>query len=245
MKYNIMKTKVTIAVIDSGITPDLFTDIIKIKKSYIVTNETIVESSDVFDDNGHGTSCVYTIRKVCPSCDFVIIKILDENNCSYSELIVNALDYLTMIEFDILNLSISLYSDLYDSYIKEIVEKLRRQNKIIATSVDNNKLKVNRLTLFDYVTSIEGAQFISPNEYGYNFTQNQGICSSIPIITPMLQEYRIFSGNSKATAIFTGILGNMLTYNPDREFLFQHLYETTSLKTWTLTDVKKYICIFE
>lgn len=239
-----MNTKVTITVIDSGITPDLFTDIIKIKKSYIVNNDTIVESSDVFDDNGHGTSCVYTIRKVCPSCDFVIIKILDANNSSHPELMVNALDYLTTIEVDIINMSVSLYSNLYEHYIKEIAGKLTTQNKIIVTSVDNNKLNVNRLSLIEKVTSIEGVPFIAQNEYGYNFTQNQGICSSIPIITPMLQEYRIFSGNSKATAIFTGILGNMLTYNLDREFLFQHIYEATSHKTWTLTDVKNiYTCL--
>lgn len=233
-----MNTKVTIAVIDSGIIPDLLTDIIKIKKSYKVSNEAIVENSDVFDDNGHGTSCVYTIWKTCPSCDFVIIKILDANNNSFPELIVNALDYLTTMDVDILNLSLSLYSDLYDQYIKEIIDKLRSQNKIIITSADNNKLKVNRLSLFDHVTSIEGAPFISPDEYGYNFMHNQGITSNIPIITPALQNYRIFSGNSKATAIFTGILGNVLTHNPDRELLLHHLYATTSLKAWTLTDVK-------
>lgn len=233
-----MNTKVTIAVIDSGLAPDLLTDTIKIKKSYIVSNETIVENSDVFDDNGHGTSCTYTIWKTCPSCDFVIIKVLDANNSSFPELIINALDYLTTIDVDILNLSLSLYSDIYDQYIKEIIDKLRCQNKIIITSVDNNKFKVNRLSLFDHVTSIEGAPFISPDEYGYNFMHNQGITSNIPIITPTLQNYRVFSGNSKATAIFTGILGNMLTHNPDRELLFHHLYAATSLKTWTLADIK-------
>ena len=103
-----MNTKVTIAVIDSGLTPDLLTDMIKIKKNYIVCKDTIVENSDVFDNNGHGTSCVYTIWKLCPSCDFVIIKVLDANNNSFPELIINALEYLTTIDVDILNLSLSL-----------------------------------------------------------------------------------------------------------------------------------------
>lgn len=233
-----MNKKITIAVIDSGISLDLLSPLIKVKKRYMVTKNHIIENTNVFDDNGHGTSCAYTIWKTCPSCDFVIIKVLDANNSSYPELIINALDFLTTIDVDILNLSLSLYSDIYDQYIKEIIDKLRSQNKIIITSADNNKLKVNRLSLFDHVTTIEGAPFISPAEYGYNFMQNQGIGNNIPIITPMLQDYRIFSGNSKATAIFTGVLGNMLTHNPDREFLFHHLYEATSLKAWTLTDVK-------
>ena len=233
-----MNKKVTIAVIDSGLTPDLLTDMIKIKKNYIVCKDTIVENSDVFDNNGHGTSCVYTIWKLCPSCDFVIIKVLNANNNSFPELIINALEYLTTIDVDILNLSLSLYSDSYDQYIKEIIEKLIRQNKIIITSADNNKLKVNRLSLFDHVISIEGAPFITREKYGYNILKNQGISSNIPIITPMSKDYRIFSGNSKATANFTGILGNFLVNNPDREFILQQLYEATSLKTWTLTEVR-------
>lgn len=131
-----------IAVIDSGI--DNVTGSFNIfggisflvdEKGYIITKKT-------FKDNlGHGTMCVSVINKECPSAEFYIVKIFENELETYEEVLLAALNHLIDIDVDLISLSLSI-TGKFTEYFDEVLLKLESQGKLIFWSKDNTNKKL-------------------------------------------------------------------------------------------------------
>ena len=229
-----------IAVVDSGI--DL-----KIYEKYVTeyiefcSNE---DESGTFDSNGHGTLCCSTILSVNSNIKFVIIKVLNQNNLCSDERLLCALRYLTEMDVDIINLSLSTDSVEYLEEYKKIFIKLKGQGKVIVAATKNGN-KPSIITNLPEVIGVYGGIFRNYEDYWYQRNKNiQCVTNNIPYLVKGFNgKYELFGGNSKATALFTGIISkhwneikNLTWHDRDRVL---ELYAKN--KKWDLKDIRSNI----
>lgn len=186
-----------VVVIDSGI------------DSVIVENETIdVLHKGNLDKCGHGTACAMVIKSMAPNVNLVSIPILNENAEATSDELESVLKFCCKVECNIINLSLSV-SHLHTKNLKKICGELRKQGKIIVSSVTNRKY-ISVPASYDTVLGVRGKVFSSSFTYWFDAQKKiQLITDMTPIFTDFrLKRYFIFSGNSKAAAIASGLIAN-------------------------------------
>ena len=187
--------KPIVAVIDSGI------------DSNIVNNVTMdVLKKGEEDKCGHGTACTMIIKGIAPKADIISIPLLDENIEATSMELEKALSFCQEIDCNIINLSLSV-TNLYTNNLKKICMGLYRQGKIIVSSVTNRKYS-SLPASYDTVIGVRGKVFSSPMTYWFNKRDKiQLIADMTPVFTDFrLNRYFIFSGNSKAAALASGVI---------------------------------------
>ena len=92
-----MKKNIKIALIDSGIDSRFQEQVASgVCILYDENKNSVYLSDDYTDENGHGTYCAQIITSHCKHIEFIIIKILDQNNIGYSN-IRNILDIISQI----------------------------------------------------------------------------------------------------------------------------------------------------
>ncbi|MCR5541244.1 MAG: S8 family serine peptidase [Ruminococcus sp.] len=192
-----------IALVDSGLDAELYED--KITRYVEFTDDP--NGEDKFDSNGHGTLCGSAMLSINPDIQFVVIKVLKENNLCSDERLLKALALLRDIDVNIINLSLSTHSQEFTEQYKKVITDLNEQGKvIIASTVNGNKPTL--LSELNGTIGIYGNLFERPKHYWYNKSNKiQCVANSVPyLLKGKHGKYELFGGNSKATAIFSGIV---------------------------------------
>lgn len=99
-----MKKNIKIALIDSDIDSRFQEQVVSgVCILYDENKNSVYLSDDYTDENGHGTYCAQIITSHCKHIEFIIIKILDQNNIGYddSKIIKVIKDFLEMENYNI------------------------------------------------------------------------------------------------------------------------------------------------
>lgn len=210
-------SKVKIALLDTGISKEIKDDRIKVRKSirYDYLNDGIV-ITDSFDDyNGHGTMCYNTIKMFCSNCEIYSIDILGISGLTSNKILLAALEYVEQLDVDVISLCASCLVRENRSDLRTVCERIRNSGKIIVASVENGK-ETSAIAEFDSVIGVIG----NPFRYGqYSFSKSMGIqmsCdSSMCAVRGLNNTFSLFNGNSRATAIATGLVADALANRTD------------------------------
>lgn len=192
-----------IALVDSGIDAELYEDqVIR----YVEYTEDPNEEGE-YDSTGHGTLCSSAMLSINPDIQFVVIKVLNEKNLCSDERLLKALTLLSDIDVNIINLSLSTCSGAFTEQYKKIITNLTDQGKVIVASTINGN-KNSLLSELNGTIGIYGNLFERPQYYWYRKSNTvQCVANSVPhLYKGKHGQYELFGGNSKATAIFSGIV---------------------------------------
>lgn len=172
--------------------------------------------------NNHGTLCCSAILSINPLAEIYSIPVLNDDNQCLTETILEALNYLLDIDVDIINLSLSTSSVEYEKEYERYIKRLREQGKIVISSLANNH-SISIPARLPEVIGVQGNLFVNEHEYWFNRTyQIQCVADSKPVLLRANHgEYQLFGGNSKATAIFSGIVSSMYIYNCESELFLE------------------------
>ncbi|HAB62391.1 MAG TPA: hypothetical protein DCE48_17145 [Lachnospiraceae bacterium] len=192
-----------IALVDSRIDVNLF-------RENIIGDYSLLPMEKQELCNVHGTLCCSAIIKINPLAKIYAISVLDERNRSSSQNILDAMYYLSNIDIDIINLSLSTNNLEWEKDYQKIIRKLRRQGKIIIASLANDH-SISVPARLPEVLGVQGNSFRNSMEYWFNRSYEiQCVANANPA---MLKSghggYQLFGGNSKATAVFTGIVSKI------------------------------------
>lgn len=192
-----------IAVIDSGSDINLFPEI---TKGYCFIPG---ESSTFCDDNGHGSHCISTILHHNPYAEIIPIKVLDSNLRASSIWLAEALNFLCSQDVNLIHLSLSFPNENHEIY--RIINKLVTSGKIVIASYSNKSGEHSFPAEYSMVYGVVGGFFGNDKQFAFEKVSSKVVCSKIPVLVKNGNGKKMFfSGNSKATAVFTGILSRYL-----------------------------------
>ena len=210
---------VKIAIIDSGI--DIKNKYIMRyvigKKSFLLSDDLseIIEGSEIYDDEGHGTACAYTILRRNENVEIMPIKIIDELGRTNSKCLLKALEFLVHTDIKLINISLATVNFDYEKEFLKVCNELVLRGKIIVASMDN-RYRDSLPSKLDSVVGVRGKNMGLTDEYWYNNKVNiQCICDNEPIVVPSIKKraMSLFGYNSKATAVMTANISKILNLN--------------------------------
>lgn len=206
--------KIQVAILDSGICKDhsyLKNNITKGISIYCKRGKICI-SEDFQDVYGHGTACASVIKSECNNVDFFIVKILDSTGNSSLNIVESALEYLLNVDVQIISMSIAISNIRKCRRIDYLCERLRKQGKILVSSLENGKWKSMPATL-DSVIGVRGHILEEEGGFWYNNHKKiQLIVDNNPHLHCDLDgTYRMFGkNNSYAAARGAGIVAKYL-----------------------------------
>lgn len=202
-----------VILIDSGISPRLVNQCVGGMK-ITFDNGDFVYSTDIIDENGHGTYCAEVMLNICKDISFYVIKIVGCNGYTSSSLLYKALEACKNVDARIICVSLSVIGDKNHEKISKIIKELRDMEKIVCVSVENGKESSFPADLYE-VIGVKGKIFY--NTLFYIFEKKD---SNIVYFdsTPVLMMYpnglyKFFYGNSKANAVCAGTIAKILNEN--------------------------------
>lgn len=205
--------KINIVLLDSGIDRhrDLDRYYIKDNIYFEFKDNEFVKSSDCIDQSGHGTSVASIIFDKVSDVDIISIKILDENNTSTSEIFLKALEYISKLNVDIINISLGVESNNKKNAICELCYEMIGKNVVIVAA-GNTKNKVVLPADIDGVVKVMPGIILNNNIYKY---KNYFIAQGIPRLLPSINnKYTFIGGSSIATPNITSLIANIIkNYN--------------------------------
>ncbi|WP_170065576.1 S8 family serine peptidase [Clostridium vincentii] len=224
--YNIISKKnVTIAVIDSGINynhEDLKGMILD--GGYNFYNN----STDVYDDNGHGTGVAGIINANSNNSKGIVglqsnmpIKILplktsDSNGWSYLSDMLRAVEYAIEKDVDVINLSMgsSYYSEIEN---EEIQKAINNGIVVVASAGNDGDSSYEYPASYDNVIAV-GATDQNNNKAGFS-NYNNKVSLSAPgqniLTTNLSGGYSYYSGTSFSTPIVSAMVAIIKSVRPD------------------------------
>lgn len=235
--------KIVVAIVDSGFD----TGILDIEGNhftggicfeYIQNDDIVLEKQSISDDNGHGTMCAETIKRIAPFVNLFVVKILDKNKKTNSKALLKALKHLKLIECDIINLSLASIGNEISNEIESCCNELMQQGKILICSLCNN-MTSSYPASFKSVIGVNGSLLGNNFEYWYNKDYEiQAVSDITPVLTKTIgMKYELFGGNSKATAVFTGIVANCMSKSIIN--FYDYLEHNSAKKHWDINDINK------
>lgn len=191
-----------IAILDSGIDQD---KVVRNRINYI-------EGENWEDNLGHGTLCYNVITNINKDAEIDIYKVLDKNGKSNSKVVCQALDDLIGSDVDIVNMSFSLTGE--GKHIQELRRKclkLKQENKLLICSEQNNVATKSYPADWQEVMGVRGINLEEEDKVLLHDKSNSiFFASGIPVFSKIAKNGMcVFMGNSKATALTTGIMSIM------------------------------------
>lgn len=203
-----------IAIIDTGI--NLSAKQFNIDKQQgieiIFEDGKIITKKDISDNQGHGTMCASIIKSIVGAVELVPIKIYKDIGENTSLLLIEALKRCLDMDIDLINISLATLN--YNNYdeIYKILGLLKEQNKVVVSSLHNLGQPSMPASL-DNVIGIQGISYNGESER-FSFEKEaiiQGRFDSTPqFALDHTSKYSLFKGNSKATAVASGIIMNYI-----------------------------------
>ena len=230
---------VKIGIVDSGLDKDsrLMKDVIG-GVGFLIENDTLYITDEYDDECGHGTQCAQVIKNYCEMAELYIVKIVNKSGVCDSILLLQALEHLCEIDVDIINVSLSVANDNYREEFEKIIYKLHNQGKIINISVRNGC----QISFPADISNCYGIVGKTMNDIQYEFNADQDIqisSSLYPLFVPTISGMsQWFGGNSKATAMMSGIMGRWKCYkDADYDIVEKNLKK--NIDSAIITNVEK------
>lgn len=223
-----------VVVIDSGIS--------NIEKYNVVKFKNFVDdnSSNVEDQNGHGTYCAEIISKINPSVELYIMKVLDDYACGKTENVIKALETLCSenISQHVICMSLSSANATYMEEMDMLCQQLTKRNNVIVAAADNNQAVKSIPASFKYVIGVNG---IIMHDNGYWFDRNKEI-QYIGDVTPAFLEdlvggYKMFGGNSKIVAELSARLDNQFEGTLSFDKVIKYLQQYCLKSEWDTLEI--------
>ena len=212
---------VKVAVLDSGIAEELVDCRIIGKKQiyYDYYDSRFIYDEKTADYNGHGTAFVDTMWGICPEAEVYVVKFLGISGRASDGAFLEALRYAETLPVDVIAIPSSYVQENISNEVFQICDRIWKKGVIIVSSVKNGE-ESSHVADYENVIGVRG---IESKEDEYYFSRSQTIqmlCSSEPIVVRASNGVRkVFQGNSKATAIATGIIARCLSQHPQEDFL--------------------------
>lgn len=222
--------KIRVGMIDSGINQCVIRG--------TVTQEIFCgRDSDAYravDINGHGTMCAKVVENMSAAeLEFVSAKIFHGELKATERQIVEALTYMMDMRVDVINMSLSVSLSESPALCK-ICRQLDEAGVILVSAAANSGKK----TLFEEygnVVTVTGSSFFDGGVYWHG--GNRAVCDIESVLLPWYEKaYRFFGGNSKAAALFTGIVINTGNIETER-FELNTVKCNAVRKTWKQSDL--------
>ncbi|MGE7624365.1 S8 family peptidase [Viridibacillus sp. NPDC096237] len=194
-----------IAIIDSGVAQDQSTN--------LIDNINLSNSSQRFDENGHGTM-MYSLIKgsekrvgICPGCEILVIKIMNNDESINPNTIVKALDIAIKKNVDIINFSLGSYNQ--NKMVKKALEKAIKKNIVIVASAGDygtsETLFPSNMEKVISVGAIDKNDVIWKNSNAKNKVDINAPGVDVTVRDTNNDEFTS-SGTSQATAIISGYI---------------------------------------
>lgn len=209
--------QIKVAVIDSGIDLDVLNvnDKKKIDEGFLVQENSKgsikIKRCLPSDMNGHGTACAVMINRLAPKAKIVPISVLDANGRCSPKQLVAALNLVSELEVSIVNMSVSSNDFTIIHDLKMIIKELEAQGKICIASKSNDR-RISYPASIKNVIGVEGSFAIFNNGYMYKKNKEIQVMASgaAELLQCRFKQHKFFRGNSKATAIVSGIVANSM-----------------------------------
>lgn len=212
-----MSKRVKVAVLDSGLDTktyfELFNENITEGYSLCTEEKNPKKKGKIFEDlNGHGTACAVKIKEIAPDAIIVPVKILLDDGRGSIEWLVEALKLVNELDVQVVNMSISSDIDELRKMLKPILEKLKRKGITCIASKSNTR-RVSIPAEMTNVIGVGSSQEVF--ETNYQYCNKDGInivASGAPELLGYSNRLKtFFKGNSRATAIITGLLADYIS----------------------------------
>lgn len=220
-RHHVRLDDMKIAIIDSGIDPshprlsDYRIDGIAIRR---MEDGAYCHTEDYLDDCGHGTAIAGIIHKIIPGVELVAVKLYSDGETADEGLLTAALDWcIGQRDIKIVNVSLGVPNGSGDSQLYGQCERAFLRNVFICASQSNDPGQETYPANFPFVWGVSSGMVKSKFTYRLmegNLAVNILAKGGTQRVAWTGQTYRITSGNSFATAHFTGILGKLLEENP-------------------------------
>lgn len=195
-----------IAIIDSGINREMFLEQIDGGISFYMDKDYNIRITDDYtDEHGHGTKVLKTLQKENNENQYYIVKILNENNETSSQLLIEALKHLLEIDVKCILLCLATENRNYKCEMQLIADQLIEQGKIIISSLKNGiKSSDSYPASLQGVIGVRGSLLIDDLFFYSKGKKIQCTSNSETLYMRGIgPKFCSFSGNSKACAVFT------------------------------------------
>ncbi len=236
-------SRVKVAILDTGIDSkhDYLKENIIGGRSFILNDKNILIGDEYSDDNGHGSSCASLIKKEFKDIDIFAIKILDSQGRSNVQVLEEALKFILKTDIRLINLSLSINENKFQSDLYSICKELFLNGKIIVSSLAN-RCKSSYPCVFDNVIGVKG--FILENKDSFWYNKNYDIQCVIDnnsyLSCSLNNSYQLFGkSNSQATARLTGKIAKVMSKYPkiELEGLNKELESLALKNRWSESDL--------
>ncbi|HBF3362360.1 TPA: S8 family serine peptidase [Clostridioides difficile] len=231
-------TKVRIAVLDTGL--DVNDD--AINGNYVYDSNFQLKDlggKEINDINGHGTFVSKTILNISKNTQIYPINIFNDSGKTSSLNLLSALSKLTISDIKIINISAASINSMYEKELEKVCNILNSQGRFIICSKHNKyEDKESIPTIFESVIGVVGNENIyKNNQYIYKPKNKiQMYANSKDNFIKFKDKVTHFGKNSKACAVATGIVANILKNNP--YIKFNELEEILIQKSKSKEDLK-------
>ncbi len=238
---NVMKTKIKIAIIDSGFDEAYCITRNRIIKKFGIKDNII--SSDIQDEHGHGTGVTKIIDDIVEDIEFVIIKILDKNCQGNDEQLITALKLALLEKVDIINISLGTTNKHASADINKLCTIAYEKDIVIVTTCPNDNLEASWPYNNEFVIKVRANSSITDNNVYYD-KNNVFWCKGAHHIIPWLNGNYIYSGsNSFSTPYIVEKIVNILKQNSKRDLLLELKKKSYNYEELNYLVVKKENCI--
>lgn len=176
--------------------------------NFLYQNGEIQINDDINDSHGHGTNCADLLYHLNDNIHFYIIKIVDKEGLSYSELMLKALQKCLEIPAHVICMSLSVTTKTCDCMeeMHKACRLLNQQGKIVCIS-ENNDMEHSEPARFDQVIGVKAFYGGKKNTWRINEQDDiQVVADGNPIfLMGKNGGFNFFKGCSKANAFFSAI----------------------------------------
>jgi len=230
---------IVVAVIDGGINNKILKGNIIDQQKYGITE---------ISKNGmaHGTACAKIIKEKMEEVEFIDLVVLDQQLSTNYESLQQALEYCSEIKCDVINLSLSFKNANVPEKIDTLYHILDEQGKVVVAAVENGKTE-STPAQYPTVIGVNGAILKDGDFYFNPHYKIQSVANIYPeYIDKDNGQFVFFSGNSKATAIMTGVVGKgILKGYCTKKTLCEYLVRHASKHIWNTNELDREFVISE
>lgn len=225
---------VKVAVFDTGIMnhPDL----------NIAGGVSFVDSTNYFDDEGHGTHIAGTIGAtnngegvvgVAPSAELYAVKVTDSSGQGYTSSVIQGIEWAIENDIDIINMS--FVASQYSELLHEAIKQAKSNGIIIVAAAGNKGFGDNSIQYPAKYSEVVAVGAVDSSHHRLDFSATGEELDLVApgfgvISTSSNGEYGVSSGTSSAAAHVTGTAALLWAHNRSMtsEEIIQKLYETAT-----------------
>ncbi|MFC1696891.1 S8 family serine peptidase [Nanoarchaeota archaeon] len=217
---------IIISVIDQGVfpNPDISNNILFGSSYNFVHRNNNVYPTSYYETHGSHVSGLIVSEKdnnfgisgICPNCKVINMRIMDAYGGADSRTLINAV--LLSVSRGAKVVSMSLGGTYYSAYEEYVFSKLAEKGIIFIAAAGNDGInQKNYPAAYNGVISVAATDNIDDLAYFSNFGNWVDIAAPGELILSIcgVRRYCFQSGTSMATPIVSGVVGLMLSVNPD------------------------------